>query len=300
MYNNGVSVIIPCYNREKTIKECIQSVLSQDYSGKIEIVISDDGSTDQSIHIIEEFGDQIVLIRKQLNCKDQGVSAARNRGILASSNAFVCFLDSDDYYLPGYIRKMAETLELNPDLGYVFCRCKQEVFLEDFSTKIEDWTRPKLSTLDKKYHALYRGNNIHTNCIFVRRSVLDDVGFFDTSLSNGEDGDMWIRISELSKGCFLDFFGSVYRINHSKDQLTANSQIIIRECLINVLSNAIQRFLASEEKDKLRLLLIVRLLLYMELSTKVGLIYTIHRFTVVNVRLLRLFPKTYWGFLFRM
>ena len=79
--NNGISVIIPVYNRELFIKEAIQSFLSQDYEGIIEVLISDDGSTDRSLIIAESFGEKVKILRKPKNCLTQGVSSTRNRGL---------------------------------------------------------------------------------------------------------------------------------------------------------------------------------------------------------------------------
>lgn len=300
MKYNGISVVIPCYNREKTIKDSIESVLSQNYPGNIEIIVSDDGSTDHSLSIVEEYGEQVILLRKPSDCRDQGVSGARNRGILAARNEYICFLDSDDYYLPGYLPRMAEVLDANPDFGYAFSRCKQEIRHNDGSVSVHDWTRRKLSALGRTYHALYQGNCINTNSIFIRKALIDQVGLFDRSVSNGEDSDMWIRVSEFAKGTFVDFYGSVYRVNHSNEQLTSNSQKLIEDCHMRVYAKAFQRFFISGNDDSLRLLLIVRRFLYMRMTKRLGLIFTVYRFTVVNLRLLCLFPKTYWVFLAKM
>lgn len=102
-----VSIIMPCLNSERTIGESIQSVLTQDYVD-IELIVIDDGSTDKTYNIARELKNndsRIVLIRNRGN---HGVAHARNCGLRSAAGRYVCFLDSDDYMLPGSIRKRVE------------------------------------------------------------------------------------------------------------------------------------------------------------------------------------------------
>ena len=90
-----ISLIIPCYNAESTLEKCLESVISQSYQN-LEIIIINDGSTDQTFNIINEFAEKdsrIVVI----NQKNAGVSAARNVGIKTASGSYICFVDSDDW-----------------------------------------------------------------------------------------------------------------------------------------------------------------------------------------------------------
>ena len=92
-----VSVIIPVFNRIGTIGRAIDSILNQSFQGKIEIIVSDDGSTDGTIEYIKDnYLNRVVLLEKTVN--EQGASAARNRGIKVANGEYVCFLDSDDFY----------------------------------------------------------------------------------------------------------------------------------------------------------------------------------------------------------
>ena len=81
----GISIIIPVYNRETFLEEAIRSVLEQKYDGSLEIIVSDDGSTDRSLEIAHSFGSQVCVVLKDDKCKSQGVSGARNRGIAAAT-----------------------------------------------------------------------------------------------------------------------------------------------------------------------------------------------------------------------
>lgn len=109
---NLVSVVMPCLNSENTISEAVASVLTQDYKN-LELIVIDDGSTDRSLTILESYRSSDFRVKIIKNTEKHGVSYARNIGIRASAGKFLCFLDSDDYLLPGSIEKRVNALEKN-------------------------------------------------------------------------------------------------------------------------------------------------------------------------------------------
>jgi len=253
-----VSIIVPCYNRESTIKQCIDSILEQNFEGELEIIVCDDGSSDGTISQIKKYEDKVVLLEKPIECIDQGASYARNRGLSMATGDIIGFLDSDDYYLPNYLKTALKEFNDNR-IGYTFARAKKELITIDGVKSLVPWTRDKMSRLDLEYHVLFRAYNINTNVILFRRNLLAVIGFFDTSLTNGEDSDMWIRISENSKGKFVDFYGAVYRIDHSENQLSKNVDTIKKKCANILYANAFARTISNfPHVDKLRLLIIIR------------------------------------------
>jgi glycosyltransferase involved in cell wall biosynthesis len=296
MDNNLVSVIIPCYNAQETIYECISSVSNQQMNGSIEILVVDDGSKDNSLNIIKEhFHNIVTILHKPADLKEQGASAARNRGLRAAKGKYICFLDSDDFYLPDFLKRTTQELDNDNDIGYVFCR--QKFLAKDGVLK--NWTRLELNTWDIQYHVLHRANVINTNSIVIRKSVIDKVGEFDTELRNGEDSDFWIRISEIAKGKFINFFGAVYRLDHSENQLTKTiSNSAKLQFGRQVLLKALSRNLISDEIDKIRVLIILKNLIYTFLSQKVGKLFTIYRFLYSSIILFVIFPLTYPKYLF--
>lgn len=254
-----ISVIIPSYNRVGSIERAINSVLSQDFRGSYEIIVSDDGSTDGTIELVEgKYKESVILVRKPDGCKDQGAAGARNRGIDVSKGNYVCFLDSDDAYEPIFLTRCYEALSNDEKLGYVFCRVNKCTRATDNSIDVKPWTRASLSYVDRKYHVLHRAYCICTISIMCRRSVLDLVGAFDTTLMNGQDSDMWIRISEVSKGRFLDFVGATYYIEgFVNNQLTKSSTKEFKRGLSQrIYAKALERYKESHCKDGLRLLII--------------------------------------------
>lgn len=263
---NGISIIIPTFNSQMFIAEAIQSVLDQEYDGELDIILSDDGSLDNTLEIAESFGDKITILTKGKDCCSQGVSGARNRGLKAAKHSFICFLDSDDYYLPGHLKKMASVLTNNPDLGFSFCRILM-VKEENGKRLFKQWTHQHIFKSDILNPNVFRPYVAHTNSFIFRREIFDKVGYFNESYTNAEDSDLWMRISEQFKGAFSNHFGAVYRVAHSKNQLTNNSTEKIRNCHLNVYSNAIERYYRLGLDDPNRIFELKHMLLYNKYST---------------------------------
>lgn len=249
----GISVIIPVYNREAFLAEAIQSVLSQNYNGVLEIIVSDDGSTDRSLEIAASFGNQVHVLLKPEGCTSQGVSGTRNRGIAVATQPYVAFLDSDDFYLPNHLNRMAAMLERRPELGFVFSRTLQMKELNGQRLFVP-WTRAKVTMRDILYPVISNSYVVHTNTFLFRKVVFERVGVFNESYTNYEDSDMWIRISEQYRGGFLDHYGAVYRIEHDFSQLTdKNNQDQIRRCSNGIYTDALVRCQSQSKRDRYRL-----------------------------------------------
>ena len=278
-----VSVIIPVFNRIGTIGRAIDSILNQSFQGKIEIIVSDDGSTDGTIEYIKDnYLNRVVLLEKTVN--EQGASAARNRGIKVANGEYVCFLDSDDFYKRNFIEDLYSVIRSDESLGYVFCKINR---LEKHDGQCVEslWSRLHLDCLARKYHVLYASYCIHTIGIMISKNILDEVGFFDTSLRVGEDSDMWIRISEVSKGAFVDVVGSVYCIEgFSSNQLTSITTDK-NKCAIKVMEKALYRYKTMQLKDRMRLFLIKRNLYVLKTTQKKGIFFFLYRQIFVCVKL---------------
>ena len=247
----GISIIIPTYNREQFIEEAIRSVLDQEYDGHLEIIISDDGSSDRTIEIAESFGDRVTILRKPANCLTQGVSSTRNRGISASTQPYICFLDSDDFFLPGHLKKISFALESKHNLGFAFCRIL-EIKEEKHSRLFKPWTRAQITNKDVINPAVSGNNVVCSNVFIFQRYVFDTVGMFNEMLKNGEDSDMWMRISEQYKGTFADYFGVVRR-KHEFYQLTSKPKRTIHKYYLKVYKDAIKRYYQLDLKDSYRI-----------------------------------------------
>ncbi len=144
-----VSVIIPVYNVEKYLKECLDSVINQTLKD-IEIICINDGSTDNSLTILEEYAAKDSRI-KLINQENQGVGTARNNGIEKSSAPYIMFLDSDDYFMPQTCQKAYETIiENNSDIG-IFGNYK--LLEQNIINEYENWQKATLEIAQENNYA---------------------------------------------------------------------------------------------------------------------------------------------------
>ena len=194
-----VSIIIPNYNHAQYVGDAIWSVLTQEYRN-FEIIVVDDGSTDNSREVIAQFGDKVQYIHQ----KNAGLSAARNTGIKASKGVLIGVLDADDMYESIFLSTLVVTLQENPDADGVYCGYQFVDHKNNLLPQIE--ARPV--DHDKLYDALLDGNFFVPESIFLRRYVYDNVGLFDETLRACEDWDVWLRVTKK------------YKIVHSPNILT--------------------------------------------------------------------------------
>ncbi len=183
-----VSVIVPCYNGEKFIKEAIESALAQTYSD-LEVIVVDDGSIDTSRTIIASFKDPRVRYHYK---KNEGVSAARNLGIRLSRGAYIAFLDADDLWLPAKLSQQVREIERDSAIALVHC---SSYIVNAGGETIGEV--PAKGGSDILRDLLLIGNVVGSpSGVLVKKSVLEAVGCFDESLSTAADWDLWIRIAQ--------------------------------------------------------------------------------------------------------
>lgn len=196
---NLVSIIIPCYNQGEFLEECLSSVYDSSYK-QIEVIIINDGSTDNSKEIIEALSFNFNF--KFIHQENSGPSIARNNAIQASSGAYVLPLDADDLIGTNYIEKAVEVLENQDSVGIVYCNA------ELFGEKSGIWNLPSFS-LDRMLT-----ENLIFNCALFRRSDFDKTIGYNPNMKEGwEDWDFWLSILELKKEVVkLELVGFYYRI----------------------------------------------------------------------------------------
>ncbi|HNY26578.1 MAG TPA: glycosyltransferase family 2 protein [Candidatus Sumerlaeota bacterium] len=184
-----VSIIIPAYNSAAFITRAIQSALDQDYPNK-EIVVVNDGSTDNTQQVLDAFGSKI----RVFNQSNAGAAAARNTGIEQSQGDFIAFLDSDDEWLPGRLSKCVQPMLDFPDVGLTFCHS-----IRRFPDGHEDIRGQAFDRIRIYPRLIWPSYYQCTPASTVRRSVLDKTGLFNPALPSREDQDLWIRIEEHAR-----------------------------------------------------------------------------------------------------
>ena len=221
-----VSVVIPTYNRGRVIGRAIESVLRQTFSD-FELIIVDDGSTDNSCEIVGLYDDsRIRLIR---NTQNQGANFCRNIGIKESKGKYIAFQDSDDEWttdkLEVHIRYMQEN-NLKASFGPYRVLETSRVVPNDFQQYVNNDGLVR--------EALKRYNIVGTPTLVIEKCIVNDVGMFDEQLPRMQDYDYAIRIAKkYDIGCcphiLLNVHTDEYRITSDKNKLDEAIGIIIRK-----------------------------------------------------------------------
>jgi glycosyltransferase involved in cell wall biosynthesis len=196
-----VSVVIPTYNSAALVVGAVESVLAQTRPAD-EVIVVDDGSTDDTAERLSRFGAPVRVIRKE----NGGVSSARNRGVAESSGELVAFLDADDVWHPRKLEIQVGVLESRPDLGLL-------------GTKTYEWpviNHQRLESSEAQMEGvplddLVVSNRLVTSTILARASVLREAGPFDLDLRGPEDHDLWIRIAQRALVAILPLALTGYR-----------------------------------------------------------------------------------------
>ena len=192
------SIIIPVYNKAKFVHKTVSSVLSQSFDD-YEIIIINDGSTDESEKEIRQFNDNRIQYYKTEN---QGVAKARNFGFTKAKSEFICFLDADDFWYPNFLETFHFYIQKNPN-EKVFSSLKEIetasiTIIPEYSFEIKnDFEIVDFFKASRKECVLWTSNTI------IHKSVLDKVGCFDTNIKHGEDTELWIRIGLKYKVVFI-------------------------------------------------------------------------------------------------
>jgi glycosyltransferase involved in cell wall biosynthesis len=219
-----VSVIIPAYNAARTIERTLKSVLNQTYTN-LEIIVVDDGSTDETpllIQRIADFDHRITLLRKA----NSGVSSARNYGIRSARGEFIAPIDADDLWHP---EKLAKQLTAMRDaIGVVYCWSRvidhQDLVLYDLAS---------CSLRADVYTALITTNFLHSSTLLIRRSCIEEVGGYDQAMSYCEDFKFNLELAERYSFDLIPEFLSAYRLHEGSlhrnlDALLAAHKVVVK------------------------------------------------------------------------
>ena len=202
-----VSVIIPNYNYGRFLRQAIESALDQSFPPH-EVIVVDDGSTDESREVLDSFGDAIIAV-DQTNA---GVAAARNKGAEIATGEYFAFLDADDFWHREKLEKQMDKFRLDDDIGFVHCALtnvdEKGVRIDDHLVGKEGWVGDELLRFQEVVVA---------NTIVVKRDVFAKVGGYDTTreLHPSEDWDLCYR---LTRECKLGFVREplLYYRHHGK------------------------------------------------------------------------------------
>lgn len=190
-----VSAIIPAFNSARYLADAINSVLAQTVNS-IEVIVIDDGSTDETESLVGGYGSRVRYFRQQNN----GVAIARNRGIEESRGKYVALLDADDVWVPNKVERQLAALEKGS--GCRACYSAFTITGSDLSPVGINRSKRRSSALED---LLLRGNVVGTpSTVMCERALFQEVSGFDSSLSQCADWEMWIRLAMLTDFIYLD------------------------------------------------------------------------------------------------
>lgn len=205
MYRPRVSVIIPTYNAGRFICQAVDSVLSQTYTD-YEIIIVDDGSTDDTVQRLQGYRERLCIIRQD----NQERSAARNTGIRHARGRYIAFLDADDHWAPAKLSKEIALLENNPGLDVV-CSLMRAFHGNQMLPRIAGSSFEGEAGLSV-FQGLLINRSLHVTLV-ARKERLEAIGAFDEKIVMIEDWDLWLRLSLYCRIAFIPEVLSYYRVS---------------------------------------------------------------------------------------
>jgi glycosyltransferase involved in cell wall biosynthesis len=211
MDNPLISIIVPSYNQGDYIRKTIDSILTQPYKNT-EIIVMDGGSSDQTIEILQSYGDTIQWVSES----DRGQTHAINKGILKAKGEIISYLNSDDYFLDGALQKVVQAFNENPKLlwltaDYIIVDAREQP-IQSAIVWYKRFFRKFLS-----FHLLSVLNPIIQPSTFLRKEIISEIGFFREDLHYTMDYDYWLRAIQSHQPILLDAALSAFRI-HSQSK----------------------------------------------------------------------------------
>jgi glycosyltransferase involved in cell wall biosynthesis len=211
-----ISIVMPLYNKAEYVRESIASVLAQTFT-RFELIVVDDGSTDSSASIVEAISLPNIRLIRQSN---QGVSAARNRGMREAAADWIAFIDADDLWLNDHLTQLWKLHEVFPEAMLV---------ANDYSTTAAK-SHPPVADVSRRVTARFideaaRGEAwVFTSATMVHKDVALRTGGFAEGESRGEDVDLWIRMALEYPVAFSSYVGTIYR--QVPSSLTASTTVL--------------------------------------------------------------------------
>lgn len=211
----AVSVVMPCYNDEKYVAEAIESILNQTFAD-FELIIVDDGSTDTSSKIIDEFARRDSRIRVLRNLQPTGRGAARNRGIAAARADLIIFQDSDDTSVPDRLELQLEYMRTHPEIGLV---ASPNTIMDEDGTHLG--TR-RIPVSGAEVAKRLRCHTVFSHCAAMYRTrIIKEIGGYRNGFTQAQDYDMLLRLTERTTIGVLHI--PIYRVRQCRSRISVVS-----------------------------------------------------------------------------
>ncbi len=232
-----VTVITANYNCGIFLREALESVLNQTHQN-IEYIVVDDGSTDNSKSIINEFSEKSTFIKPIFLKENTGVANARNQGLIKATGTYITFLDADDYWSPNKISKQLEVFRKYPEAGLVSAAVQHisaqgEYLVDKKNLKRNNVKQGRISLKD--YLSSSTPTSINS---MTRKECIEKVGMFNTDYVIGEDYELWMRIINHYEYYYIDIPLSFYRM-HDKNAI--KNKLYNRQSKLKILEDILKK-----------------------------------------------------------
>ena len=215
------SIIIPLYNKENFIVKTINSALRQTFSN-FEIIIINDGSTDESLNRLKIVNDKRIRI---FDIPNSGVSAARNYGIKKSKSKMIALLDADDIWEKNHLEELYNLWLENPSCG-LYCMAYAKRFNNKKKYRAKIYGLNNFSGVVSDFFASSRVDCVAwTSAVMIPKKTIKKIGYFNQNLRSGQDTDLWIRIATKEKVAFSSKITSNKIINFREYHLSKSKYI---------------------------------------------------------------------------
>jgi glycosyltransferase involved in cell wall biosynthesis len=227
----GVTIIVPVFNYAEFVGEALDSALNQTYP-EVEVLVIDDGSTDETPHVLETYGDRIRVVTQD----NLGLSVARNTGLREASCELVAFLDADDVLQPSMVSLLHGTLTLMGEDHALAAGANS--YIDASGRELRKAPQGPAETRDITRAQLLLRNRFAPSTVLARRHALLEVGGFDESLPRAEDRDLWLRLAERYHLTQVPDILAEVRLHFRNMSRDAE---LMADCLARVLSAALAR-----------------------------------------------------------
>ncbi|MGH7332124.1 MAG: glycosyltransferase family 2 protein [Candidatus Rokuibacteriota bacterium] len=206
-----MTVVTPSFNQGRFIRETIESVLGQGY-GALEYLVIDGGSSDETLDILKDYGTRLTWVSEP----DRGQASAINKGWRGGRGTIVAYLNSDDTYLPGAVERAVSALRASPEAGAVY----GEGYHVDEAGRVLHRYPTEPFDLDRLAETCF----ICQPTVFLRREVVERVGYLDETLQYCMDYDLWIRVGRVTTFAQVSDFLATTRLHADTKTLGRRAQ----------------------------------------------------------------------------